>query len=69
MPLGLLEAGDLEETIVAILNVADADDTWFDPNAHGTDAQRVAAFAIGFDGSAGDCTSQAFFDQFPAPGP
>ena len=56
-----------EEGVAAVLSVGDPADTWFDPTQHGTDLQRTAAFAIGFDGGAADCTDQAFFDLFPAP--
>jgi len=64
---GELEPGDLEEAVAAVISVGDPADTWFDPTAHGTALQRTVAFAIGFDGGAADCTSQAFFDLFPAP--
>jgi predicted metalloprotease len=64
---GVLEPGDLDEVLNAILAVADPDDTWFDPDAHGTDVQRVVAFAIGFDGEPADCVSAGFFDLFPTP--
>ena len=62
---GVLEPGDLDEVLNAILAVADPDDTWFDPDAHGTDVQRVVAFAIGFDGEPAHCVSAGFFDLFP----
>ncbi len=64
---GLLDPGDLDEVVSAILTVADADDTWFDTEAHGTFEQRLVAFAIGFDEGPAGCTEQAFFDLFPAP--
>ena len=64
---GELEPGDLEEAVAAVLSVGDPADTWFDPTQHGTDLQRTAAFAIGFEGGAADCTDQAFFDLFPGP--
>lgn len=64
----LLEPGDLEEAVVAVLTLGDPDDTWFDPTLHGTDAQRLEAFAIGFDEGAGECTTPEFFGLFPAPG-
>ena len=62
---GLLEQGDLEEAVGALLLVADPDFTWFDPTAHGTADQRVFAFAAGFAGGSSTCTSQEFVDLFP----
>jgi predicted metalloprotease len=62
---GLLEEGDLEEAVVAVISVGDPDDTWFDPTLHGTANQRLAAFAIGYEEGAGGCTDSEFFDLFP----
>jgi len=64
---GELEPGDLEEAVAAVISVGDPADTWFDPTAHGTAAQRTGAFAIGFDNGAGECTTQQFYDLFPTP--
>ncbi|MEQ1857611.1 MAG: neutral zinc metallopeptidase [Longimicrobiales bacterium] len=66
---GLLDEGDLEEAVVALISVGDPDYTWFDPTGHGTPLQRVSAFAMGFDGGPPACTNQAFFDAFPANSP
>lgn len=66
---GLLESGDLEEAVVALILVGDPDYTWFDPVGHGTAQQRVTAFAIGYDQGPSGCTSQGFFDAFPVNAP
>ena len=63
---GLLEAGDLEEAVVTLISVGDPAYTWFSPTGHGTPEQRLLAFAIGYDNGPGGCTTQAFFDLFPA---
>ena len=66
---GLLEEGDLDEAVVAVISAGDPDETWFDPTMHGTAAQRVAAFDYGYSGGPAACTSTGFFDAFPASGP
>jgi predicted metalloprotease len=66
---GLLEEGDLEEAVVAVISVGDPDDTWFDPTLHGTANQRLAAFAIGYEEGPGGCTDSEFFDSFPVSPP
>jgi predicted metalloprotease len=64
---GLLETGDLEEAVTALINVADPDVTWLNPNEHGTPTQRVAAFAIGLQQGVAGCTSADFLIQIPSP--
>jgi predicted metalloprotease len=64
---GLLEEGDLEEAVEAVISVGDPDDTWFDPTLHGTVGQRLTAFAIGYEEGPAGCTETAFFDLFPVP--
>lgn len=66
---GVLEVREVDEATVevaAVLRMADLTDKWFDPTQHGTEAQRSAAFATGFDGGMESCTTQAFFDRFSA---
>ena len=65
---GLLDEDDLGEAVTALVVVGDPQETWFDPTQHGTPQQRTVAFAIGFDQNAAGCTSNAFFDLFPAEG-
>ena len=62
----LLEPGDAEETIAALILIGDPADTWFRPDLHGTAEQRVIAFLVGGVDGAAACTEQAFFDLFPA---
>jgi hypothetical protein len=47
---GLLAAGDAEEAFSSLCSAGDPEGTpWFHPSAHGTCAQRVDAFAWGFE--------------------
>ncbi len=64
---GLLDEGDLDEAVAALITVGDPRDTWFSPQGHGTPEQRIKAFEVGFDDGAGACTQSIFFDLFPAP--
>jgi predicted metalloprotease len=66
---GLLEEGDLDEAVSAVISAGDPDETWFDPTMHGTAAQRLAAFDFGYSGGPEQCVSTAFFDAFPVSGP
>jgi predicted metalloprotease len=52
----VLEDGDLEELNAGLRSVGDPEGTpWFDPRAHGSAAQRVAAFQRGFESSLEGC--------------
>lgn len=52
----LIEAGDLEEGVIALFLFGDpADVPWFDPLAHGTGEQRVQAFLNGVQFGSGVC--------------
>jgi predicted metalloprotease len=46
---GRLEPGDIEEAIYLLMNIADLPGTpWDDPQAHGTEQQRIDAFSHGY---------------------
>src|SRR5687768_7993521 len=47
---GLLEEGDLDEAVDAVISAGDPEETWFDPSMHGTSSQRVSAFDYGYTG-------------------
>jgi uncharacterized protein len=46
---GRLEPGDIEEAVYLLMNIADLPGTpWNDPQAHGTEQQRIDAFSLGY---------------------
>jgi predicted metalloprotease len=54
---GMLEPGDVEEGLRAAESVGDRPGIpWFDPQAHGTPAQRIEAFSLGFREGPFACT-------------
>lgn len=53
---GLLETQDIDEALALLVDIGDPAFTWFDPTAHGTADQRIAAFTLGFtSGDRGSC--------------
>jgi predicted metalloprotease len=51
-----LEPGDIDELRKGLREVGDPQNVpWFDPNAHGSPAQRDTWFARGFDGGSSTC--------------
>jgi hypothetical protein len=53
---GRLEAGDLDESVVALYRARDVPGTpWTDPRAHGSAFDRTRAFIRGYDGGPADC--------------
>ncbi len=60
---GLLEAGDLEEAANLLLIIGDDNlgQPWFNPNGHGTSAQRLTAFAAGFLFGVAGCVDISIF--------
>lgn len=49
------EEGDEEELFANLEAAGDPTDAWWDPNAHGTGAQRQAAFVRGYNRGVGSC--------------
>lgn len=64
---GLLDEGDIDEMFGAADLVGNPKGTWFDPNVHGTLAQRKWAALIGLHGEAVACGRPAFIDALPVP--
>ena len=62
---GLLQEGDLEEAVIALFSIGSPDYTWFDPTVHGTSAQRIWAFSVGWELGAAGCTTEDFIYAFP----
>jgi hypothetical protein len=53
---GLLQAGDLDEAVVAVFSARDVPGTPFtDPRAHGSGFERTRAFGDGFEGGPRSC--------------
>ena len=52
---GLLEQGDLEEAMTALVKAGDPSDEPFAPDAHGTANERMDAFRAGFDRGVPGC--------------
>jgi predicted metalloprotease len=51
-----LERGDADEIMTSIMTIADPDGVpWFDPTAHGSNDDRLAAFSRGYRSSYGAC--------------
>lgn len=57
---GFLESGDIEEVVVTAINGGDPLQDWFNPNGHGTAAQRSSAVLLGLFQGAGACDARNF---------
>ncbi len=66
----LLDVGDVDEVVRALLEIGDPTFTWFQPGAHGTGPERVAAFRFGLQNGTGACVNNLhlFPPSPPAPG-
>jgi len=62
---GLVEEGDIEEAVNLLLEIGDDNQgfPWFNPDGHGTSAQRAAAFLAGIIGGLITCYD---ITRFPA---
>ena len=56
---------DLAAATAAVLSVGQPEETWFNPDLHGTGKQRLSAFGAGFDEGPSICTDPSWLAQFP----
>ena len=56
---GLADQGDIEEMLDAANIVGQPEGTWFDPNVHGTHAQRMLVSVLGFEAGVQWCLDNA----------
>lgn len=58
---GLVEPGDIEESLYALQDAADLKGVpWTDPQAHGTAAERIDAFLLGYEEGPLPCTDFSY---------
>ena len=60
-----LTSEDLHAAAQALIEVGNPEYSWFDPDIHGTGAQRLLAFFSGFSDGPAICADPDWLEQFP----